>query len=68
MESQPNALSFEELREKHQVGRHLLAFADGDADWCRRCGTFDFYLTHSECEPKPRVDRFWPQRKKKDVT
>lgn len=51
------------LRQRHQVGRHLLTFADGGQDWCRRCGTFDCYLAAS-CRPQPKSKRFWPQRKK----
>lgn len=52
------------LRARHSIGRHLLAFADGGADWCRRCGRFDCYLRGSACHPKPKAKRFWPQRKK----
>ena len=54
------------LRKKHQVGRHLLAMADGGADWCRRCSTFDCYLLVIDCVPKPRHERFWPQGPKRE--
>lgn len=55
------------LRAEHQVGRHLLAFADGGADWCRRCGDFDCNLRNfagapTACHPTPRRKRWWPQR------
>ena len=53
------------LRETHAVGRHVLAFADGGADWCRACGEFSCYLVAdgkpTDCRAKPKKDRFWPQ-------
>jgi hypothetical protein len=51
------------IRARFQVGRHLLTFADGGADWCRRCGTFDHNLGQSDCKPVPRRDRFWHVKK-----
>lgn len=50
-----------QLRKRHQVGRHVMAFADGGADWCRRCGIFDDYVKDIPCKPKPRAKRWWPQ-------
>jgi hypothetical protein len=58
------------LRQRHQIGRHLLAFADGGADWCRRCGDFDVWLkcadgSPTECLKVPLAKRWWPQRARK---
>jgi len=55
------------LRTRHKIGRHLLAFADGGADWCRRCGDFDCYLrfadgSATQCVAVPIEKRWWPQR------
>lgn len=56
-----------QLRKQYQHGRHLLAFADGGADWCRRCGIYDDWLDKYPCEPEPRGQRLWPQRIRGDI-
>jgi hypothetical protein len=54
-------LTEKSLRKRHQVGKHVLTFADNGADWCRACGEFDFALGAGPCRSVPKNKRWWPQ-------
>lgn len=55
---------FGDFRRNHQIGRHLLRFADSREDWCVRCGDFRHNLrfhdgTPTTCYPVKRKHRWW---------